>query len=145
MTIFFFMQDSSKNVLNHQFEKLEEVRKYQNRKDKSGDVIRNEDGSVKYFPQTERQVDDVWEIPFLNPRAKERVGYDTQKPKELIERIIRASSNEGDIVADFFCGSGTAMVVAKELGRNYIGCDISERAVDISNERLNRIKLTIKG
>ena len=69
--------------------------------------------------------------------AKERVGYDTQKPKELLSKIIKGFSNTGDVVADFFCGSGTSMVVAKELGRQYIGCDINPRAVEITNKRLN--------
>jgi DNA modification methylase len=72
-----------------------------------------------------------------NPVNKEYTGYDTQKPKALIERIIKASSDEGDIVADFFCGSGTTGVVAKELNRKYILCDISPRAIEISKERLN--------
>ena len=71
--------------------------------------------------------------------SKEKVGYDTQKPKELLERIIKASSNKGDIVADFFCGSGTTGVVAKELGRNYILCDIGEKAVEISEKRLSEV------
>lgn len=71
--------------------------------------------------------------------SKEKVGYDTQKPKELLERIIKASSNKGDIVADFFCGSGTTGVVAKELGRNYIMCDVSPKAVEISEMRLEGI------
>ena len=53
--------------------------------------------------------------------------------------IIKLFSNEGDIVADFFCGSGTSMVVAKELGRQYIGCDISKRAIEITNKRLNEV------
>jgi len=75
----------------------------------------------------------------LNSQAKERVGYDTQKPKKLLERIIKASSNEGDIVADFFCGSGTSLVVAKELGRQYLGCDINPKAIEISEKRLNQI------
>ena len=82
---------------------------------------------------------DVWNISTLNSMAKERVGYDTQKPKKLLERIINAFSNKGDVVADFFCGSGTSMVVAKELGRNYIGCDINQRAVDITNKRLYQV------
>ena len=70
---------------------------------------------------------------------KERVNYDTQKPKELSKRIIELFSNKGDIVADFFCGSGTSMVAAKELGRQYIGCDISKRTIEITNKRLNNI------
>ncbi|KAF6565376.1 site-specific DNA-methyltransferase [Paenibacillus sp. EKM202P] len=126
------------NLLNHQYEDLDSPRLYQNRKDKSGDVIKNEDGSVKYFPQTKRQIDDVWDIPFLNPRAKERVGYDTQKPKELIRRIILAASNEGDVVADFFMGSGTTIEVASEQKRFYIGCDINQKAIDITYERLKK-------
>ena len=82
---------------------------------------------------------DVWDIPTLNNMAKERIGYNTQKPKALLERIIKASSNEGDVVADFFCGSGTSLVVAKELGRNYIGCDINPKAIEITNNRLMEI------
>ena len=62
--------------------------------------------------------------------------YATQKPEELLERIILASSNKGDLVADFFCGSGTTCVVAKKLGRNYLGCDIGEKAIEISKQRL---------
>lgn len=138
--ILLYAKDKNKLKLNHQYETLDNPRMYQNRKDTNGDVIRNDDGTVKYFPQTERQIDDVWDIPFLNPRAKERVGYDTQKPKELVERIIKLGSNKGDIVADFFCGSGTSMVTAKELERQYIGCDISEKAINITNERLNNIQ-----
>ena len=62
-----------------------------------------------------------------------------KKPKELVERIIKASSNKDDIVADFFCGSGTTGVVAKELGRNYILCDINPKAIEISEQRLKEV------
>lgn len=79
---------------------------------------------------------DVWEINIIYNQDKQAVGYNTQKPKELLGRIIKASSNKGDIVADFFCGSGTTGVVAKELGRNYIMCDINPRAIEISENRL---------
>lgn len=75
----------------------------------------------------------------VNPANTEYVDYNTQKPKSLLERIIKASSNKNEVVADFFCGSGTTCVVAKELGRNYIGCDINKRAVEISEERLKVI------
>lgn len=129
----------NKNKVNHIYESIENPKLYQNRKDKNGDVIKNEDGSVKYFPQYERQIDDVWHINILNPRDKERTGYFSQKPSELIRRIVQIGSNKGDIVADFFCGSGTSLVVAKELGRKYIGCDISTKAVEITNQRLNKI------
>lgn len=78
-------------------------------------------------------------MPILAPSSNERVGYDTQKPKHLLKYLINGLSNEGDIVADFFCGSGTSLVVAKELGRQYIGCDINPRAVEITNQRLEEI------
>lgn len=83
---------------------------------------------------------DVWQLPLLNSQSKERVGYDTQKPKKLLEKIIMTSSNEGDTIADFFCGSGTSLIVAKELKRNFIGCDINEKAVSTSNVRLLQTK-----
>lgn len=136
--ILFYVKDQNK--IYHQYELLNKPHMYQNRKDKNGDVIKDQNGNVIYFPQTERQIDDVWDIPFLNPRAKERVQYDTQKPEELLKRIILASSNEGDIIADFFCGSGTSLVVAKKLGRNYLGCDINKRAIEITEKRLNEVK-----
>lgn len=85
-----------------------------------------------------KKCDDVFEdIRLLPSNAKERIGYDTQKPKALIERIIKASSNEGDTVADYYLGSGTTASVCKDLNRNFIGCDISKKAVDISISRLN--------
>lgn len=99
--------------------------------------------NLQYEPATSnmlkgkmKKMTDVWEVPTLNNMAKERVGYDTQKPKELIKRIIKASSNDGDLIADFFCGSGTTCVVAKELGRNYLGCDISEKAIQVATNRI---------
>ena len=81
-------------------------------------------------------LNDVWEIPFLNPKAKERVGYPTQKPILLLERIIEISTDVGDIVLDPFCGSGTTLVAAKLLQRNAIGIDCSEDAVKLSEKRL---------
>lgn len=80
---------------------------------------------------------DVWEIPFLNPKAKERTGYPTQKPIELLEQIITISTDEGDLILDPFCGSGTTLVSAKLLNRNYIGIDISKEAVELSQSRLD--------
>lgn len=79
---------------------------------------------------------DVWEIPFLNPKAKERVGYPTQKPIELLERIIRISTDEGDTVLDPFCGSGTTLVATKLTNRNGIGIDINPSAINITKARL---------
>ena len=83
-----------------------------------------------------KKVDDVWDIPSINNMAKERVGYPTQKPEALLERIIKASSDEEDVVADFFCGSGTTLVVAQRLNRKWIGVDISSHAVSLTQKRL---------
>ncbi|WP_170528536.1 site-specific DNA-methyltransferase [Ruegeria arenilitoris] len=79
---------------------------------------------------------DVWEIPYLNPKAKERVGYPTQKPILLLERIIELSTNEGDLVIDPFCGSGTTLVAAKLLNRKCLGIDTNEDAVELTANRL---------
>ncbi len=80
-------------------------------------------------------IGDVWVIPILNPAAKERTGYATQKPLALLRRIIAASSNEGDIVLDPFCGSGTTLVAAQLLNRKWIGIDVSKTAVELATER----------
>lgn len=79
---------------------------------------------------------DVWDIPILSTVSRQRTDYPTQKPEALLDRIVRASSNEGDLVADFFCGSGTTLAVAQRLGRRWIGCDINPHAVEITNRRL---------
>ena len=83
-----------------------------------------------------KKLEDWWKIPFINPMSKERTGYPTQKPLALLERIIKASSNEGDVVLDPFCGSGTTLVAAHKLGRDWIGIDISNDVIDIINGRL---------
>ena len=79
---------------------------------------------------------DTWDIPYLNPKAKERTGYPTQKPLLLLERIIQLSSNPDDIVLDPFCGSGTTCVAATLLNRRYIGIDTSHDAVELSRARI---------
>ena len=93
----------------------------------------------KYYDNRGKIMDDVWKINMLGQNDKtERVGYATQKPKELLYKIIDSSCPKNGIVADFICGSGTSMVTAKELGMNYIGCDISEKAIQLTKERLDK-------
>jgi site-specific DNA-methyltransferase (adenine-specific) len=88
---------------------------------------------------------DVWEIPFLNPKASERVGYPTQKPILLLEKIIQLTTSEGDTVLDPFCGSGTTLVASKLLNRQFVGIDISEQAIKTTQNRLdNPIKTSSK-
>ncbi len=84
-----------------------------------------------------KPVDDVWDLDKLNNSSKEHTGYPTQKPLALLHRIIKASSNEGDIVFDPFCGCATACVASQQLNRKWIGCDIEEKAADILVERLS--------
>ncbi|HEY0769715.1 MAG TPA: site-specific DNA-methyltransferase, partial [Sphingobacteriaceae bacterium] len=81
-------------------------------------------------------VDDVWSLDKLNNSAKENVDYPTQKPETLLERIIKASSNEGDLIADFFCGSGTTAAVAEKLGRKWITTDLGRFSVHTARKRL---------
>jgi site-specific DNA-methyltransferase (adenine-specific) len=98
-------------------------------RDEDGEAITN--GAKKGVP-----LGDVWEIPYLNPKANERVGYPTQKPLLLIERIIELCSDPGDLVVDPFCGSGTTLVAALLLERRGIGIDVSEEAIGLSRARL---------
>ena len=84
--------------------------------------------------------EDWWYFPVVARMHNERSGYPTQKPEALLERIILASSNPGDLVADFFCGSGTALAAAARLGRRFIGSDIAARAIQTTRSRLVRGK-----
>lgn len=91
-----------------------------------------------YYHKEGKVIGDVWKMNILGQNDRtERVGYDTQKPKKLISRIIESSSNEGDLVADFYMGSGTTGVVCKELNRDFIGCDINKTALELTKKRLN--------
>ena len=94
----------------------------------------------KYYHPLGKVVGDVWKINMLGQNDKtERTGYPTQKPEKLLERIVIACCPENGVVADFFCGSGTSLAVAKKNGRRFIGCDISEEAVKITMKRLTEI------
>lgn len=115
--------------------------------------IRDENGKSKYKTDTNGDVvmgkakkgvplSDVWEIPYLNPKAKERVGYPTQKPIILLEQIIKLVTDENDVVLDPFMGSGTTMVASKILNRRYIGFDVSEEALSLTEDRLKSIVKT---
>ena len=100
---------------------------------------KQKDGTYKRCYLKKGKPTDIFDIPFIQNNDKEKVEYDTQKPKKLLEIIIKASSNKNNVIADFFCGSGTSLVVAKELGRQYIGCDINPKAVEITETRLENI------
>lgn len=105
------------------------------KKDENGNVILGKE--KKGVP-----LSDVWEIPYLNPKAKERTGYPTQKPVLLLNQILNIVTNEGDLVVDPFCGSGTTCVSAKSLKRQFIGIDISKDAVELANSRLEEMVIS---
>lgn len=112
---------------------------------KKGRVIQTRPGAV---PQYKRYLDEMpgvplqnlWaDLPVLNNRSKEALNYPTQKPLALLERIINASSNPGDVVLDPFCGCGTAIEAAQKLGRKWIGIDVTVLAIDVVERRLLRL------
>jgi len=111
----------------------------------NGKLVRLKDEHGNYIKRKKENIGvpmhDVWEdINFIGPTASERIGFTTQKPEALLERIIKASSNEGDLVADFFCGSGTTLAVAEKLGRRWIGVDLGRYAIHISRKRLIQVQ-----
>jgi DNA modification methylase len=83
---------------------------------------------------------DVWDVGVIAAIGRERTGYPTQKPEALLERAIRSSTNEGDLVLDPFCGSGTALAVAERLGRRWLGIDVAPIAVELTKKRLKALE-----
>lgn len=110
-------------------------------KDENGRLYRKRRGGKQYLDERPgKLVGDVWNDIYsfqTRTRSKEYLGYPTQKPEKLLERIILASSKKGDLIADFFCGAGTTLKVAKENGRRYLGTDINPRAIEACKNRLN--------
>ena len=108
------------------------------RVDYSSMMSRDKKHKHKFHPDGKIMLDWWVDIPFVNPMAKERTGYPTQKPVALLERIIKASSNEGDVVLDPFAGCATTAIAAERLGRQWVGIDFSEAAAILVNERLKK-------
>ena len=105
-------------------------------------VLRDKNEKIIYKAYDEKSLDDVWKIAqrsVVVPSNKEHLGYPTQKPEALLERIIKASSNEGSIVLDCFCGSGTTAAVAEKLGRRWIMADLNKGAVQTTIKRLQEV------
>jgi len=116
---------------------------------KTGKVFKASNGKLKiktYLNELEGVVlDDNWlDISEVNVMSNERADYPTQKPEELLERIIKISTNEGDLVADFFCGSGTTLAVAEHLGRKWLGTDLGRFAIHTSRKRLIQVQREMK-
>lgn len=108
--------------------------------------------ATRYYADEGRKADDVWtwldrkenNVVQVFHALPEHIGYPTQKPEKLMERIIRASSNEGDLVADFFCGSGTTLAVAEKLGRKWIGSDLGKFSIHTTRKRMIGIQRELK-
>ena len=103
---------------------------------KAKELIDSGKYEVVYANKEGKPISDVWKIPFINPMAKERLGYPTQKPEALLEKVIKASSNEGEVVLDAYCGCGTTVAVAERLKRNWIGIDITYQSIALILKRL---------
>ena len=116
--------------------------------DKQGKLYYSNTGQpyIKYYLDERPGVaaSTIWADMLLAPTAKERVDYPTQKPQKLLERIIQASSNEGDLVADFFCGSGTTAAVAEKIGRKWICSDLGKFAIHTTRKRLIQVQRQLK-
>lgn len=139
-TIFFYSNASEEEgCFNLQTEQREKAVKQLVRRKVDGKMVnaRDEEGNVIYQESTERILDSVWRIPMLQPASeKEPMEYGTQKPEALLERIIKASSDEGMLVADFFGGSGVTATVAHKLGRRFIHNDVNINSIQTARDRL---------
>lgn len=137
--VFFYVKDDDKYAFNVLFTPYT-----------AGSKARKEQGVLHRFKAGEKphlvsvgtvdpkgvRENDVWQIPFVAPSARERLGYPTQKPEALLERVILASSNPGDVVLDAYCGCGTTVAVAQRLKREWIGIDITYQSVSLILRRL---------
>jgi DNA modification methylase len=154
----FFYSKSKQPIFNSYFqpwasrEEYVKARKQKVRVDDSGrEYVLSDAGSGKrikrFLDEVMEQgvvVDDVWDLDKINNSAKEAIGYPTQKPITLLERIIKASSNEGDLIADFFCGSGTTAAVAEKLGRKWIASDLGKFAIHTTRKRMIGVQRQLK-
>src|SRR5258708_6135360 len=169
-TIFYYAKDNTNHIFNSndvlepytevtagKFKYKDEIGYYQIRgKGKPGSPVNKADGlrpehEIKYPGLTYRQYvkdgtlpRDWWAIPIVNKAANERTDYPTQKPEALLEKIIKASSNEGDIVADFFVGSGTTLAVAEKLARKWIGHDLGKFSIHTTRKRMIAVQRQMK-
>ncbi len=131
--LFYANADADFNILKESYSKKS--------KHRAARVTEVRDGLLEqsYTSDTSREkaMRDVWEISYLNSQAKERTGYPTQKPLALLRRVIDASSNEGDVVLDPFCGCATACIAAEQRGRKWAGIDISPKAAALVKSRMH--------
>ena len=118
------------------------MRKF-NSKTGKADMVRDENGKIVYQVSDEILENSVWEVPLLS-NSPEKIGYPTQKPEALLEKVIKAFTNENDIVADFFAGSGTTAAVSEKLGRKWICSDLGKFSIHTSRKRLISVQRELK-
>jgi site-specific DNA-methyltransferase (adenine-specific)/adenine-specific DNA-methyltransferase len=123
-------------------ERQQPLRKW-NKSLNKNEWLKDSDGNYLYAESKEKDAGDVWEIPVINPMAKERLGYPTQKPEQLLEWIISSSSGKGDLILDVFAGSGTTCAVAEKLGRRWIGIDCGKLSIYTMQKRLLNLRSEI--
>ncbi|MGC9029861.1 MAG: DNA-methyltransferase, partial [Desulfomonilaceae bacterium] len=135
-TIYYYVK-SQASPFHWQFDKRKNPIKVSRMKKVNGRKVylKDENGKGLYDVREYRTADNVWQFPLLHAQP-EIVGFPTQKPESLLERIILTASDPGDVTADLFCGSGTTLVAAERLGRKWIGCDSSRVAVHTARKRL---------
>ncbi|MDO8656323.1 MAG: site-specific DNA-methyltransferase, partial [Nanoarchaeota archaeon] len=150
-TLLFYAKETNDKIFNKQFESYgEEYIERFKKMDENGRKYRDDRGSgVKQYLDESKGVPiaDVWrDIRSFQQAStsEEYIAYPTQKPESLLDRVIRTSTNEGDLVADFFCGSGTTLAVAEKLGRKWIGSDLGKFGIHTSRKRLIDVQRELK-
>jgi DNA modification methylase len=145
--VFFYTRSDSAtfNLLREEKEKVKRqtVKKWDPVR-KTTVQVRDEAGNLMYYDQTDKSIDTVWHIQLVNPVAEERLNFPTQKPEALIERFVRMSTNESDLVADFFVGSGTTAAVAEKLGRKWIASELGKFGIHTTRKRLIQVQRELK-
>ncbi len=142
--ILFYAKKEDRNVFNTP--RIQHKSGIHNKGAYLGQEFDDNEEYVKELEELGKRVEDWWTDIFTTDRMRnEKVDYPTQKSEGLLKRIINASSNEGDIVADFFCGSGTTMAVAEKFGRKWIGCDLGRFAIHTTRKRLIKVQRELKG
>ena len=142
--LLYYAKTNGRHIWNEQREKLDKPKKQPLRKfnsiTKKADMVRDGDGKILYKVTTDKLINSVWRISMLNT-GPERTGWKTQKPLALLQRIIKTSSNPGDMVLDPFAGCATACVAAEMESRQWIGIEACENATDIIQVRLDEADL----
>ncbi len=147
--VIFSYSKNEKPIFHTIREEREKAKKQQKRvwdkETQSLKQARDAEGNLVYYDDTHRTIDDVWRLPYLMPAdRKEKLDYPTQKPERLIERIIESSTNPGDLVADFFVGSGTTLAVAEKMGRKWIGSDLGKFSIHTTRKRMIGVQRELK-